>query len=599
MTIFKEYRKFIRFLKPHAGLLGLAVFFMLISSLFDWVSIAMVVPVSDKVLNNGTIIFPVSLPPSVNGLVAQVNAMKQADLLRLLILFTPVLFFLKGLFNFLYSYLMSKIGQLCVRDIRTILYEKIQTLSLDYFTKKRAGELISRITNDVRVVENALSYGTTDLVYQSFLVVMFSFTIFYIHFKLALGSLVMVPLVVWPIVTVGKVLRKISRNSQEKMADINSLLVETINGVRIVKAFSMEKHELEKFKKHNQDYFKLSMRAAKRTILLSPSTEFIGVLFAVFILGWAGKDVIDGKLSFGVFGLFLGSLFSLIRPLKKLSQVNSLNQQAVAASERIYEILDTKPTVVERTGAKPIASFKEKIVFDNIWFNYGELEVLKGVSVEVKKGQMLAVVGPSGSGKSTLLDLLCRFYDPALGRVLIDGIDIKETDIVSLRRLIGIVSQETILFNDTIRGNIAYGKPGAIEAEIERAAAMAYADDFIKRLPQKYDTLIGDRGAKLSGGERQRIAIARALLKNSPILILDEATSQLDTESERIVQEALNKLIEGRTVLAVAHRLSTVKNAHKIIVLEGGVIIEQGRHDELFAKNGVYKRLCMNQQLQV
>ncbi|MDD2702899.1 MAG: ABC transporter ATP-binding protein [Candidatus Omnitrophica bacterium] len=597
--MFKEYFKFVRFLKPHSGLLGLAVFFMAVSSVFDWVSIAMIVPASDKILNNGKIIFPVSLPSSAGAVVAYFNSLKQTELLKMLIIFVPVLFLLKGVFNFLYSYYMSLIGQLCIRDIRFLLYEKIQGLSLDYFSKKRAGELISRITNDVKVVENALSYGVTDLVYQSFLVGIFTCTIFYIHWKLALSALVMIPLVVLPIVKVGRVLRKISRHSQEKMADINSLLVETISGIRIVKAFSMEHHEIERFRVHNQSYFKLAMRATKRMLLLSPATEFVGVLLGIFVLAWVGQDVIDGKISFGVFGLFLGSLFSLIRPLKKLSQVNSLNQQAVAASERIYEVLDTQPTVLEKANAIRDFPFKEKIVVENVWFNYGELPVLKGLNIEVKKGRMVAVVGPSGSGKSTLLDLVCRFYDPVRGRILLDDLDVKEASIVSLRKLIGIVTQETILFNDTIQGNIAYGKPGASRQEIEAAAAMAYADDFIKRLPRGYDTLIGDRGTKLSGGERQRIAIARALLKNPPILILDEATSQLDTESERIVQEALNKLIEGRTVLAVAHRLSTIKNAHKIIVLENGTIAEQGSHDELFAGNGVYRRLCMSQHLQV
>ena len=597
--MFKEYVKFVRFLKPHAGLLGVAVLFMAVSSLFDWVSIAMIVPACDKVLNNGTIIFPVKLPAGIAHVISTINSMKQMDLLRILIMFVPVLFFLKGLTNFLYSYYMSEIGQLCVRDIRSLLYGKIQSLSLEYFTKKRAGELISRITNDVKVVENALSYGTTDLVYQSFLVVIFTFTIFYIHLKLALGALIMIPLVVFPIIGVGRVLRKISRNSQEKMADINSLLVETINGVRIVKAFSMEQHEIERFRVHNQGYFKLSMKAIKRTLLLSPATEFIGVLFGVLILAWVGRDVIAGKVSFGVFGLFLGSLFSLIRPLKKLSQVNSLNEQAVAASERIYEILDSQPTVMEKPGAKEIVSFRGKVEFENVWFSHGKHEVLKGIQLEVKKGQVLAIVGPSGAGKTTFLDLICRFYDPSRGRILLDDMDIKDVKVKSLRSQIGIVTQETILFNDTIRANIAYGKPDASQQEIERAAVMAYAHDFVKGLPNGYDTMIGDRGAKISGGERQRIAIARALLKDPPLLILDEATSQLDTESERIVQEALNKLMEGRTVFVVAHRLSTVKNATRIVVLEGGKIVEEGRHDELFSRNGVYKRLCMNQQLQV
>ncbi|MDD5669489.1 MAG: ABC transporter ATP-binding protein [Candidatus Omnitrophica bacterium] len=593
-----EYLKFIRFLKPHSGILGLAVVFMALSSLFDWVSIAMIVPVVDKVFNKGTIIFPVKMPPAIDSIVRSINAVPQLELLNYLMIVIPILFLFKGIFNFLYSYYMSDIGQLCVRDIRSRLYEKIQSLSLEYFTRKRAGELISRITNDVKVVENALSYGTTDLFYQSFLVIAFSITIFFIHWKLALISFLLVPLLIFPIVKVGKILRKISKTSQEKMADINSLLIETISGVRIVKAFNMENGEIKKFQAHNQRYYKLSMKAIKRTLLLGPATELLGVIFAVLILAWVGKDVIAGKISFGVFMLFLGSLFSLIRPIKKLSQVNSLNQQAMAANNRIYEILDCIPTVVEKAQSRSLTGFNRNILFDHVWFNHGDVPVLHDITLEIKKGQIIAIVGPSGAGKTTLVDLIPRFYDPCEGRILIDGEDIKEFSLSSLRRHIGIVTQETILFNETIKMNIAYGKTDASDEEIEEAAKKAYAHDFIKRFPQGYDTVIGDRGMKMSGGERQRIAIARAILKNPPILILDEATSQLDTQSERIVQDALNKLVEGRTVFVIAHRLSTIRSAHRIIVVESGNIVESGMHDELLNKNGLYKSLYMNQRIQ-
>ena len=570
---------------------------MAVSSLFDWVSIAMIVPVSDKILNNGKIIFPVKLSPAIEAVVTYINSIPQAELLKLLILFIPCLFFLKGLFNFLYSYYMSNIGQLCVRDIRNHLYEKLQGLSLDYFSHKRSGELISRITNDVKLVENALSYGTTDLVYQSFLVVLFSFTIFLVHWKLALISLSLIPLISFPIVKVGRALRKISRTSQEKMADINSLLVETISGVRVVKAFGMEGYEIDKFKGQNQFYYKLSMRSIKRTLILSPSTELIGVLAGVFVLSWIGKDVIAGRLSFGVFGLYLGSLFSLIRPLKKISQVNSINQQALAANNRIYDVLETPVTIKDIPFAVELKGISRKIEFQNVSFSYEKAEVLKEVSFSVNMGEVIAIVGPSGSGKSTLLNLLLRFYDPQEGAVLIDGLNIRDVYIKSLRAKVGIVTQEIILFNDTVKANISYGHTDADMARIEEAAKIANAVDFIHRLPQGYDTFVGDRGIKLSGGERQRLAIARTVFKDSPILLLDEATSHLDSESERLVQDALNKLMRGKTVFMVTHRLSSIRGADKIIVLDKGRIIQTGSHSQLIAQDGLYRRLCENQNL--
>ncbi len=593
----KEYRRFVKFLAPHSGILALAIFFMAISSLFDWVSIAMIVPVLDKVFGKGKIVFPVKLSPALENAVSWINSMPSTELLSLLIIFIPILFLLKGLFNFLYSYYMSDIGQLCVRDIRNRLYEKLQGLSLEYFTKKRSGELISRITNDVKLVENALSYGTTDLVYQSFLVVLFASTIFFIHWKLACISLLLIPLIAFPIVKVGRRLRKISKHSQEKMADINSLLVETINGVRVVKAFCMEPYEVDKFSKQNHGYYKLSMKAIKRTLILSPATEFIGVLFAVFILAWIGKDVISGELSFGVFGFFLGSIFSLIRPFKKLSQVNSINQQALAANSRIYEVLDTIVTIQAVPHAPELQKISKKIEFRDVFFRYEDIQILKDLSFLVNVGEIIAIVGPSGVGKSTLLDLLPRFYDPQEGKILIDGVNVKDVSLKSLRSQIGIVTQEIVLFNDTVRANISYGHLEVEEKMVEAVALAANAHDFIAKLPYGYDTFIGDRGVKLSGGERQRLAIARALLKNPPILLLDEATSQLDTESERLVQDALNKLMQGRTVFMVAHRLSTVRNASKIIVLDKGSIVQMGTHQDLLEKDGLYRRLWDMQDL--
>lgn len=594
----RDYLRLLKFVRPYIGLFGIAAVFMVFSAIFDGVSLAMIVPLADKVLTNKKIIFPSQLPPFVANFVDKINSTPPAELLSYMAAGIIALFFLKGLFSFLQGYYMSDIGQRVVRDIKAKLFAKFQSLSLDYFVHKRGGELISRITNDVKVVENAVSYGSTDLLYQSFQVIIFTCLIFFIYAKLAIIVFLMVPIISFSILKVGRILRKLSRRSQEKMADINSLLYETILGTRIVKAFNMENYEIGKFNRVNNDYYKISMKSIKRMLLLNPATEFLGCIagISVFVIG--GKEVIAGKLSFGIFGLFLGSLLSLIRPFKKLSQVHSLNQQAMAASLRIYEVLDTQSTVVEAQNAAELTGFKESVIFKDIHFNYGKHEVLSGIDLEVKKGQILAVVGPSGAGKTTLLDLIPRFYEPKHGQILIDGNDINSFTLRSLRQTIGIVTQDTILFNDTIRANIAYGHLEASLEAIENAAKQAHAHEFIKHLPQGYDTVIGDRGMKLSGGERQRIAIARALLKNPAILILDEATSQLDSHSERLVQEALDSLMHGRTTFVIAHRLSTVKNADKIVVISGGKIVEQGSHNELLAKNGLYKGLYQMQELQ-
>ena len=594
----KDYIRLFKFVKPYISTFIIAGVCMGFSALFDGVSLAMMVPLADKVLTDKKIVMPARLPDFISGFIDKINNMPQLQLLEYLAVFIVVLFFLKGLFGFLQSYLMNDIGQKVIRDIRLKLFSKIQTLSLEYFTHKRGGEIISRITNDVRIVENAVSYGSTDLIYQTFQVIIFTFLVFFIYAKMALIVFLIVPIISFSIINVGKILRKLSKKGQEKMADINSILLETILGVRIVKAFNMEDYEIEKFSRVNQDVYKISMKSIKRMLLLNPATEFLGCIAGVLVFVIGGKEVIAGKLSFGVFGLFLGALLSLIRPFKKLSQVHSLNQQAVAASLRIYEVLDLVPAVEDKIEGRELKELKESIVFQDVRFNYGSSEVLKGINLEIRKCQILAVVGPSGAGKTTLLDLIPRFYDPKKGKILIDGVDIKDFTLKSLRSHISVVSQETILFNDTIKANIAYGNRNATFEAIELAAKQANAHDFIVKLPLKYDTVIGDRGAKLSGGEKQRIAIARALLKDPSILILDEATSQLDSESERLVQGALDSLIKGRTVFVIAHRLSTVRNANKIIVISGGQIIEQGTHQQLIYNDGLYRRLYQMQELQ-
>ena len=378
----KDYLKLLRFVLPYKWTFLIAIICMGFSAVFDGVSLAMMVPLADKVLTNKKIIVPTKLPDFLAGFVDKINSLSPEALLNYMVITVLLLFLLKGIFGFLQSYFMSDIGQCVVRDIKSKLYAKIQSLSLGYFTHKRGGELMSRITNDVKIVENAVSYGSTDLIYQSLQVAIFAVVIFFIYFKMALISFIFLPLISFPIIKVGKALRKLSKRSQEKIADTNSLLYETIMGARIVKAFNMEEYEINKFNNVNTDYYKLSMKSIKRTLLLNPSTEFLGVIVGVLVFFWGGREVIAGRLSFGVFGLFLGSLLSLIRPFKKISQVNALNQQAMAASERIHEVLETEVSVKEAPHAKVLGAFKKNIKFSNIWFSYAETQVLKCINLD-------------------------------------------------------------------------------------------------------------------------------------------------------------------------------------------------------------------------
>lgn len=596
----RDYIRFLSFVKPHTWIMVIAVLCMVASSSMGGASLGMIIPLVDNILAGRAISIPgTENPPAyILNIINRINSLPMAALLNWLILIVALVFLLKEIFLFFQTYFMSKLGQSVLRDVRAAIYKKLLELSNDFFANTQTGELVSRITYDVGIIVNSITEGLTDLLFQPIQICVYAALLiwikiyFSIPWSLTLVTVFIFPLLAYPVIKIGKRLRKISTATQESMSDINSLLFETIYGIGIVKSFSAEDYQMKKFKLHNNRYFKMLMKSVKRMNIISPLGEFVGVVCMAVVLWLGGRNVVEGRLSAGAFIAFLAALLSLIKPFKRLSRLYGINLQAIAAIERVFKVLDTEPTVKDMPGAVQLDGFKDSIEFRGISFSYdrGSL-VLKDIDICLPKGHILAIVGLSGAGKTTLVNLLPRFCEPRKGSVLIDGKDIRDFSISSLRQHIGIVTQETILFNDSVHNNIAFGRPDARQEDVEKAAKAANAHDFIIRMPDSYNTFIGDRGIKLSGGEKQRLAIARALFKDPPILILDEATSQLDTESERLVQEAIDRLMATRTVLVIAHRLSTVEHADNIVVLESGRIVESGTHIELREKKGLYRRL--------
>lgn len=500
-------------------------------------------------------------------------------------------FIVKGVCDFGQYYLMAFVGQSIVRDLRDKLHDELQEMSLAFFIRHSTGELISRMNNDVALVQGAVTNAITGLVKDSFTIVALVGVVFWRDFWLAILAMVVFPLAAYVLLQFGNRMKRYSRAMLISLEDITSRLDETISGIRIVKAFAMEHYERARFAVVNEELFRAFMRRFKIRALSSPVMDALGGLAASAILFYGGYQVINGTSTPGTFFSFLAALMMLYEPIKRINDAWMTVQEGVAAGERIFSLMDSQPDIMDKPEAQALPSVQREISFHKVSFAYEQEPVLLDISLTVKAGEAVALVGESGAGKSTLLDLVPRFYDVTSGSICIDGTDIRDVTQRSLREQIGIVTQQVILFDDTVRNNIAYGRPDLPMEQVTAAARAAHAHDFISALPQGYDTVIGENGIKLSGGERQRIAIARALLKNPPILILDEATSNLDSDSETAVQKALDKLMQGRTTLVVAHRLSTIRNVDRIYVLARGQIVEQGPHDELLQQDGEFARL--------
>lgn len=610
----KTYFRILNYIKRYWKHLSASIIFTIISSLLDGASILLSIPLLDtlfqqsgsggsdsvqqiqtQIQNRGGSWFTNIFNDVMEAIKSYIFSGDTSEILLKICLLIVLTFLGKNLFGYLQAYALAHVEQGMIRDMRDEAYKHLHKLPMSFFKNEKTGNLISRITNDVNMVQSSVSAVFLNLIREPLKIIIFLGIAFTISWKLTLFSLFVLPVSMFIIGYIGLFLRKQSGLLQEKMADITTNLHETITGVKIVKAFGMENYENKKFFSETNKYFKLSLKITRIRNISSPTTEFLSVIVAVVIIYLGAQLVlVDKTITASQFIAFLFAIFQMMPPIKELSSVNNRIQESSAAADRIFEILDIEPAIKNVDNPVTIDDFKNSVVFEHVTFMYGDSEeaVLDDINFKVDKGKVIAIVGSSGAGKTTMVDLIPRFFDPTAGRILIDGIDIKQIRIEDLRKLMGIVTQETVLFNESVRSNIAYGLSDCPDEKLIEAAKAANAYNFIMELPRKYDTIIGEKGTKLSGGQRQRISIARALLKNPPIMIFDEATSALDNESEVLVQEAIDNLMHDRTVFVIAHRLSTIRNADRIIVLDKGKIVQDGRHEELLSyEKGIYKKL--------
>ncbi|MBI4552403.1 MAG: ABC transporter ATP-binding protein [Candidatus Latescibacteria bacterium] len=606
------YLRVVSYVKPYwhymAGAILCMVCFAALSSATVWIALPLLQTLFGKEAPHESVILREAAPAArldeAATLVRWRETLKErtnrliagrtnADTLKRLCVIVFIVVLLKNLCSYFQAYLMAYAELGVIRDLRNALYTHLHRLSLSYFHQERTGELISRITYDVNLVNGTISAAFGTMVKEPLLVLVHLALLVLLSWQLTLAAFLFLPLSVLVITKAGQKLRRSSTASQETMADLTSTIQETVAGIRVVKAFGMEGFETTKFIRQTGSYFRTLLRLTRTRNLAGPVTEVLGGLVGLAILWYGGSRVMAGDLLAPEdFLTFLLALFSMLKPLKELGQVNNRIQEGIAAAERVFAILDTPPSIVDAPGAIQVTGFRESIRFRDVSFGYdGNREVLQHIDLTVRAGEILAIVGPSGGGKSTLVDLVARFYDPTDGTIQIDGVDLHRIRLDSLRGLMGIVTQEVILFNDTVRNNIAYGLADIPLDRVIEAAVAANADEFIRKLPDGYDTWIGERGVRLSGGQRQRLAIARAILKDPHILIFDEATSALDTESELLVQEAIDRLMRGRTAFVIAHRLSTIQHADRVIVIDDGRIVQTGTHATLVQADGLYRKL--------
>ncbi|KMO87003.1 ABC transporter ATP-binding protein [Megasphaera cerevisiae DSM 20462] len=565
----QSYKRLLMFIKPYKKRLVIAVICMAFSGASNVVVPWLIKDVIDKVLAN-----------------------KDIYTLNLIVIGILILFLLRGFFYFGQRYLMSYVGQKIVNDIREKLYRHLQVLSLSYFDRRKTGNIMSNLTNDVTALQTAIAGNLISFVQEAVILIGSLVSMLFLYWRLTLLTLVIVPLVIFTINFFGSRLRLAGHEVQGKLADITTLLEESISGIRIIRSFNREDYEIKRFLVQNDNNFWALMQTTKLTSLLTPFIQFFAAIAVTAIIWYGGISVINGDMTAGALIAFLIYAINLANPVRRISEIYGEIQKSLAAADRVFDTLDTESDVKEKNDAVTLPFVKGNITFHEVSFSYDEEHpALTHFNLAIKPGQVVALVGPSGAGKSTVANLLPRFYDVNSGSLTIDGTDVRDVTFASLRQQIGLVPQETLLFNATIRENILYGRLDASEEEIVAAAEAANAHEFILELPGGYDAVVGDRGSALSGGQRQRIAIARAILKNPRILILDEATSALDTESEKIVQAALDRLMEGRTAVVIAHRLSTVRNADHIVVIDHGHIVEEGTHKELLAQHGLYANL--------
>lgn len=532
------------------------------------------------------------VPWIVRDVIDKVFQNKDSDLLNLISLGIAVIFFARGIFYYGQSYLMNYVGESIVIDVRGIVYRKLMTLSTHFFDTNKLGTIMSYVTNDVAALQGAMVANSIEIITETSVLIGSVGAMVYLDWKLTLFTFCTFPVVLFFMDFFGKKIRKSGHRIQQATADITSILQETLAATRVVKSFVREPYEIARFDQQNKANFYANMKSAKLMGTLSPVIEFIAALGVTAIIWFGGRSVIGGDITAGSLVAFLVYAINISNPIKRIARVLGSIQKALAAAERVFYIMDLTDTIPQKPDAITLPSVEGNVEFRHVSFAYNKGEtILHDVSFSAKPGQAIALVGPSGAGKSTVASLLPRFYDVTEGAIFVDGHDVRDVTLASLREQVGIVPQETNLFNDTVYNNILYGRLDATRDEVIAAAKAANADEFIQQLPKGYDTQLGDRGVNISGGQRQRISIARAILKNPRILILDEATSALDTESERIVQEALDRLMVGRTSFVIAHRLSTIQNAAKIIVLDKGSIVEEGTHQQLMAKHGLYAHL--------